>query len=86
MLAKRKLLASYTRSEQITVDTRKQGARELHLLLVSRGVTDCVTGRLVNNRNIRLCNRTPVMHSCGTYIHIQYISILLRMNLNIHTV
>ena len=86
MLAKRKLLASYTRSEQITVYTRKKSACELHLLLVLRGVTGCVTGRPVNNRNIRLCNRTPVTHSCGTYIYIQYISILLSMNLNIHTV
>ena len=72
MLAKRKLLASYTRSEQITVYTRKKSARELHLLLVLRGVTGCVTGRPVNNRNIRLCNRTPVTHSCGTYIYTVY--------------
>ena len=70
MLTKRKLLASYTRSEQITVYTRKKSARELHLLLVLRGVTGCVTGRPVNNRNIRLCNRTPVKHLCETYIYI----------------
>ena len=33
-------------------------------------VTGCVTGCPVSYRDIRLRNRTPVKHPCGTYIYI----------------